>query len=100
MLFSDYGWADTSEAVELDKGFYSVGAGASLLDGLFPIDLGYGLKDHMGFRVNSYLGVILRYSRVGLKRSRGRPATNVPLGTTLTERQVTLDLEWDGFRSG
>ncbi|MGY8779670.1 MAG: hypothetical protein ACKVIN_16320 [Longimicrobiales bacterium] len=58
-LFSDYGWAGSLGAFELDNGFYSVGAGTSLLDGLFRIDAGYGLKDPRGFRLDFYLDAIL-----------------------------------------
>ncbi len=58
-VFSDYGWAGQRPDFNVRQGFYSIGAGASLLDGLLRFDVGYGLKDPKGFRVDFYLDGIL-----------------------------------------
>lgn len=58
-IFSDYGWAGDFDLFEVDTGFYSIGAGSSLLDGLIRFDASYGLKQPRGFRIDLYLDAIL-----------------------------------------
>jgi len=58
-LFSDIAWAGDGSAIDLDDAFYSVGAGASLLDGLIRLDGAWGLRDPKGFRLDLYLDAIL-----------------------------------------
>jgi hypothetical protein len=58
-LFSDYGWAGARSDLELSDGFYSIGAGVSLLDGLIRFDGAYGLVEPRDFRFDFYLDAIL-----------------------------------------
>jgi len=58
-LFSDYGWAGARSDLELSDGFYSIGAGISLLDGLIRFDGAYGLVEPRDFRFDFYLDAIL-----------------------------------------
>lgn len=58
-LFSDYAWAGDREAFSFDEGYYSLGAGLSLLDGLIRFDAAYGLREPRDFRVDLYLDAIL-----------------------------------------
>lgn len=58
-IFSDYGWAGARENFEIGQGYYSIGAGSSLLDGLLRFDASYGLKRPRGFRIDFYLDAIL-----------------------------------------
>jgi hypothetical protein len=58
-LFSDFGWAGDRDAIDLSNGFYSIGAGVSLIDGLIRMDGAYGLKDPKDFRLDFYLDAIL-----------------------------------------
>lgn len=54
-VFSDYAWAGDFDDFALSRGFYSLGSGLSLVDGLIRFDAGYGLKAPRGLRVDFYL---------------------------------------------
>jgi hypothetical protein len=58
-LFSDLAWAGDHSTIDFDDAFYSLGAGASLLDGLIRLDAAWGLRDPQGFRLDFYLDAIL-----------------------------------------
>ncbi|MDX1494259.1 MAG: hypothetical protein R3253_09380, partial [Longimicrobiales bacterium] len=58
-LFSDYAWAGDYEGFQPGDGFYSVGVGLSLVDGLIRFDVGYGLKEPRDVRVDFYLDAAL-----------------------------------------
>lgn len=58
-IFSDYGWAGDFDGYQLDDGFLSIGAGASLLDGILRFDGAYGLVSPRDFRIDFYLDAIL-----------------------------------------
>lgn len=58
-IFSDYGWAGPSSNVDLSDGFYSIGAGVSLIDGLIRLDGAHGLVRPRDFRLDFYLDAIL-----------------------------------------
>lgn len=58
-IFSDYGWAGDFDLFEVGDGFYSIGAGSSLLDGLIRFDASYGLQRPRSFRIDFYLDAIL-----------------------------------------
>ena len=58
-LFSDFGWAGDRGAIDLDDGFYSLGAGISLIDGLIRLDGGYGMRAPKRFRLDFYLDAVL-----------------------------------------
>jgi len=58
-LFSDYAWAGDHSTYAVDDGFYSIGAGLSLLDGLVRFDAAYGLRTPRNLRVDFYLDAIL-----------------------------------------
>jgi hypothetical protein len=58
-VFSDWGWAgDRSDIRAVDQR-WAVGAGASLLDGLWRIDLAHGLRAPRGWRLDMHLDAIL-----------------------------------------
>lgn len=57
--FTDAGWAGVREDFDTDEILYSVGMGASLLDGLIRMDLSQGLTGPSRFRVDLYLDAIL-----------------------------------------
>ena len=57
-VFGDYAWAGDG-AFDPGDGFYSVGAGLSLVDGLIRLDAGYGLKAPRNLRVDFYLDSML-----------------------------------------
>lgn len=54
-LFSDVGWAGSRDAFTIQKPLWSVGAGFSVLDGLFRIDLARALRQPMGWRLELYM---------------------------------------------
>ena len=54
-LFGDAGWAGPRDAVTFDDPFVSVGVGASLLDGLFRMDLSRAVRRGSSFKVDFYL---------------------------------------------
>lgn len=58
-LFSDYAWAGDRGAFTLDDGYYSLGAGLSLVDGLIRLDAAYGLRAPRTFRLDFYLDAML-----------------------------------------
>ena len=58
-MFTDFGWAGDRNSIDLSTGLYSIGAGASLLDGLIRLDAAHGLRDPKGFRLDFYLDAIL-----------------------------------------
>lgn len=58
-LFSDYAWAGDYEGFQIGDGFYSIGSGLSLVDGLIRFDAAYGLKEPRGVRVDFYLDAAL-----------------------------------------
>jgi len=57
--FFDYAWAGDASTFSLGDGFYSVGGGLSLVDGLLRLDVGYGLRDPRDVRIDFYLDAIL-----------------------------------------
>lgn len=59
LLFSDVAWAGDRDAIDLDDAFYSIGVGASLIDGLIRLDAAYGIRDPGGFRLDFYLDAIM-----------------------------------------
>jgi hypothetical protein len=58
-IFSDMAWAGDRGDVRWDDALYSIGAGLSLLDGLFRIDGAWGLRSPRGFRLDVYLDQLL-----------------------------------------
>lgn len=58
-LFSDYAWAGDGSGFALDDGFYSVGLGLSIVDGLIRLDAGYGLRAPRDLRIDFYLDSML-----------------------------------------
>lgn len=54
-LFSDYAWAGSLDTYRARDGFYAVGVGLSVLDGLIRLDAAYGLKQPTDFRIDLYL---------------------------------------------
>lgn len=58
-LFSDWGWAGDREDIRNANQRWSVGAGASLLDGLLRLDLAYGLRNPTGWRLDLHLDSVL-----------------------------------------
>lgn len=54
-LFTDAGWAGDRNAWSLDHPLWSVGAGASVMEGLLRFDVARGLRDGGGWRVDLYL---------------------------------------------
>lgn len=57
--FFDYAWAGDASTFSVGDGFYSVGAGLSLVDGLLRFDVGYGLRDPRDVRIDFYLDAVL-----------------------------------------
>ncbi|HUE95802.1 MAG TPA: hypothetical protein VMN39_04055 [Longimicrobiaceae bacterium] len=55
VLFSDVGWAGPVDAFEPSPLLHSAGAGVSLLDGFFRLDLARALKAPTGWRLTAYL---------------------------------------------
>lgn len=55
VLFSDAGWAGDRDAWDFDPPLLSVGAGASVLDGLIRLDVSRALRSPTGWRVDLYL---------------------------------------------
>ncbi len=58
-VFSDYAWAGDFDGFEVDLGFYSIGSGLSIVDGLIRFDAGYGLKAPRRLRIDFYLDAAL-----------------------------------------
>ncbi|HEX6309438.1 MAG TPA: BamA/TamA family outer membrane protein [Longimicrobiales bacterium] len=58
-VFSDWGWAGDREDIRNANQRWSVGAGASLLDGLLRIDLAHGLREPRGWRLDLHLDAIM-----------------------------------------
>ena len=57
--FSDIGWVgDRNRMREIGRPLSGVGAGVSLLDGLFRFDVARGLFPRKQFRVDAYLEAI------------------------------------------
>lgn len=54
-LFADLGWAGPRETFTLDEPVVSVGAGASLLDGIFRLDLARAVRRESGWKLHLYL---------------------------------------------
>jgi hemolysin activation/secretion protein len=54
-LFSDLGWAGSREDFTFQRPLWSVGAGASVLDGLVRMDLARALRAPTGWRLELYL---------------------------------------------
>jgi hypothetical protein len=59
VLFSDWGWAGDRAAVQSVDQRWSVGAGASLLDGVLRFDLSHALRPPRGWRLDLYLDALL-----------------------------------------
>lgn len=59
ILFSDWGWAGDRNDIRNEDQRWAVGAGASLLDGLLRIDLGHGLKEPRGWRLDLHVDAIM-----------------------------------------
>jgi len=58
--FGDAGWAGQSSDFDFGDVLYGVGVGGSLMDGLFRVDLSYGLNGpDRQFRIDLYLDAIL-----------------------------------------
>ncbi|HEX8243024.1 MAG TPA: hypothetical protein VF541_06005, partial [Longimicrobium sp.] len=53
--FSDVGWAGARDAFSLDRPLWSVGAGVSVLEGLFRVDLARALRAPTGWRLELYM---------------------------------------------
>jgi hypothetical protein len=53
--FSDVGWAGARDAFSFDRPLWSVGAGVSVLDGLFRVDLARALRTPTGWRLELYM---------------------------------------------
>ncbi|HEX6749052.1 MAG TPA: hypothetical protein VF092_17265 [Longimicrobium sp.] len=58
-VFSDVGWAGARDAVSFDRPLWSVGAGASVLDGLIRVDLARALREPKGWRLELYMDAAL-----------------------------------------
>ena len=58
-VFADAGWAGDFASFDRADAAYSVGVGASLLDGLLRIDLAHRLEPEPGTRVELYIDAIL-----------------------------------------
>jgi hypothetical protein len=54
-LFSDLGWAGSRESFTFQRPLWSVGVGASVLDGLVRMDLARALRAPTGWRLELYL---------------------------------------------
>jgi hypothetical protein len=58
-VFSDVGWAGDRDDIRHDRRRWSVGAGASLLDGLVRIDIARGIDAPRGWRLDLHLDAVL-----------------------------------------
>jgi len=58
-VFSDVGWAGEGKSFSTARPLYSVGLGASFLDGILRVDLARGLAAPKGWRVDLYVDGIL-----------------------------------------
>lgn len=58
-VFSDAGWAGKGRALSTGRPLYSVGVGASFLDGIVRVDLARGLAAPTGWRMDFYVDGIL-----------------------------------------
>lgn len=58
-VFSDGGWAGEWRTLDGDDALISLGAGASVLDGLIRIDIARGIRAPKGWRLELYLDAIL-----------------------------------------
>ncbi|HET7462437.1 MAG TPA: hypothetical protein VFJ82_14385 [Longimicrobium sp.] len=54
-LFSDVGWAGDRDAFTIQRPLWSAGAGFSVLDGLFRVDLARALRQPTGWRLELYM---------------------------------------------
>ncbi|HEU4557706.1 MAG TPA: hypothetical protein VFS20_07645 [Longimicrobium sp.] len=54
-LFSDVGWAGARDAFTIQHPLWSAGAGFSVLDGLFRVDLARALRRPTGWRLELYM---------------------------------------------
>jgi len=54
-IFSDAGWVGPKKSFALDDPMVSVGVGASLLDGLFRIDVSHAVRRGSKYKLNLYL---------------------------------------------
>ena len=54
-LFADLGQADEWSAFSLERAKMSVGIGASLLDGIFRLDLAHPVRGGSGLRLHAYI---------------------------------------------
>ncbi|HYH80719.1 MAG TPA: hypothetical protein VEX86_13030 [Longimicrobium sp.] len=54
-LFSDMGWAGDRDALTIQHPLWSVGAGFSVLEGLFRVDLARALRQPRGWRLELYM---------------------------------------------
>jgi hemolysin activation/secretion protein len=54
-LFSDVGWAGSRGALTIQHPLWSVGAGFSVLEGLFRVDLARALRQPTGWRLELYM---------------------------------------------
>jgi hypothetical protein len=54
-LFSDVGWAGDRGGLTIQRPLWSVGAGFSLLEGLFRVDLARALRQPTGWRLELYM---------------------------------------------
>jgi hypothetical protein len=59
IVFSDWGWAGDRDFIREQGQRWSVGAGASLLDGLFRVDLAHGFKEPRGWRLDMHVDAIM-----------------------------------------
>jgi hypothetical protein len=58
-LFSDAGWAGSRGAFGSGRALVSVGVGASILDGLFRMDLSRAVRMPRGWRLDFYTDGVL-----------------------------------------
>jgi len=58
-VFSDVGWAGARNDISFDRPLWSVGAGASVLDGLIRLDLARALREPKGWRLELYMDAAL-----------------------------------------
>ncbi|HET7228534.1 MAG TPA: hypothetical protein VFJ16_00895 [Longimicrobium sp.] len=54
-LFTDVGWAGNRDALTIQHPLWSAGAGFSVLDGLFRVDLARALRQPTGWRLELYM---------------------------------------------
>jgi hypothetical protein len=58
-IFSDWGWAGDRDSINRENYRWSLGAGASLLDGVIRLDLARGMRAPRGWRLDLYLDALL-----------------------------------------